>query len=161
MAFSIRPAVKDDVKPLAQLIEDVEVYYGASDIQPLDERVTQVSEALFSNPPLSYALLAVDQAGTIVGLAAYSFLWPASGSTHSIFLKELYVAQDLRRAGVGTALMGALQDIVASRPGCSRLEWMTDAPNEGARAFYREMGFAESDDKVVYRADASTNFGRA
>jgi len=38
---------------------------------------------------------------------------------------------------------------------------MTDASNDGARAFYRGMGFAESDDKIVYRADASTNFGRA
>lgn len=160
MAIRIRPAVKDDVKPVAQLIEDVEVYYGASDIQPVDERVGQVSEALFSDPPLSYALLALDDADTIVGLAAYSFLWPASGSTHSLFLKELYVAQNIRRAGVGRALMGALQDIAASRPGCSRLEWMTDVPNEGARAFYREMGFTESVDKVVYRADASTNFGR-
>ncbi|HET6484597.1 MAG TPA: GNAT family N-acetyltransferase [Actinoplanes sp.] len=161
MEFSIRPAVTDDVKPLAQLIEDVETYYGASRIEPFEERVANVSEALFSDPPLAYALVAIDDEGIIVGLAAYSYLWPAAGSTHSLFLKELYVARHVRRAGVGASLVSALQDIAASRPGCSRLEWMTDASNEGARAFYRDMGFAESDDKIVYRADASTNFGRA
>ena len=161
MEFSIRPAVTDDVKPLAQLIEDVETYYGASRIEPFEERVANVSEALFSDPPLAYALVVIDDEGIMVGLAAYSYLWPAAGSTHSLFLKELYVAGHVRREGVGASLVRALQDIAASRSGCSRLEWMTDASNDGARAFYREMGFAESDDKIVYRADASTNFGRA
>jgi GNAT superfamily N-acetyltransferase len=154
--FVIRPAGSDDAGPLARLIGDIETYYGAAGIQPFEERVAQVRDALFSDPPLSYALVVVDDTDTIVGLAAYSFLWPAAGSTHSIFLKELYVAPDNRRRGVGAALMGALRDLAASRPGCSRLEWTTDLSNEGARAFYRELGFAEADDKVVFRVSGST-----
>jgi len=105
--FSIRPAVTDDVKSLAQLIEEVETYYGASRIEPFEERVANVSEALFSDPPLAYALVAIDDEGIIVGLAAYSYLWPAAGSTHSLFLKELYVARHVRRAGVGASLVQA------------------------------------------------------
>ncbi|MEV4481801.1 GNAT family N-acetyltransferase [Micromonospora coxensis] len=90
----------------------------------------------------------------VVGLAAYSYLWPAAGSTHSLFLKELYVRPDGRRQGVGARLMEEMKAIAARSPGCSRLEWMTDRSNDGARAFYRQLGFEEFEGKVNYRLDA-------
>ncbi|GAA1044808.1 cyclophane-containing RiPP N-acetyltransferase HaaN [Streptomyces murinus] len=155
MTATIRPAEKRDVPALAELIEEIERFYGAADtdIQPLDERLAQVEEALFGSPPLAAALLVEDDAGDLAGLAAYSFLWPAAGSSHSLFLKELYVRDSLRRAGIGARLMEELRALAAARPGCSRLEWMTDRDNPGARAFYRSLGFAEYEGKIVYRVD--------
>ena len=97
-----------------------------------------------------------DETGDIVGLAAYSFLWPAAGSSHSLFLKELYVRDTLRRQGIGARLMDELRALAAARPGCSRVEWMADRDNPGARAFYESRGFTESDGKIVYRVDSST-----
>jgi ribosomal protein S18 acetylase RimI-like enzyme len=153
MSVTIRPAEKRDVPAMAELIEEIERFYGATDtdIQPLEERRTQVEEALFGSPPLASALLVEDETGDIVGLAAYSFLWPAAGSSHSLFLKELYVRGTLRRQGIGARLMDELRAIAAARPGCSRVEWMTDSDNPGARAFYKSLGFAEFDGKIVYR----------
>ncbi|MFY4719903.1 cyclophane-containing RiPP N-acetyltransferase HaaN [Streptomyces sp. LaBMicrA B280] len=158
MTATIRPAEKRDVPALAELIEEIERFYGAADtdIQPLEERLAQVEEALFGSPPLAAALLVEDDAGDLAGLAAYSFLWPAAGSSHSLFLKELYVRDSLRRAGVGARLMEELRAVAAARPGCGRLEWMTDRDNPGARAFYRSLGFAEYEGKVVYRVDPRT-----
>ncbi|CAL2057566.1 MULTISPECIES: cyclophane-containing RiPP N-acetyltransferase HaaN [Streptomyces] len=155
MTATIRPAEKRDVPALAELIEEIERFYGAADtdIQPLEERLAQVEEALFGSPPLAAALLVEDDAGDLAGLAAYSFLWPAAGSSHSLFLKELYVRDSLRRAGIGARLMEELRALAAARPGCSRLEWMTDRDNPGARAFYRSLGFAEYEGKIVYRVD--------
>ncbi|MFF5665590.1 cyclophane-containing RiPP N-acetyltransferase HaaN [Streptomyces griseofuscus] len=153
MTATIRPAEKRDVPALAELIEEIERFYGAgdTDIQPLEERLAQVEEALFGSPPLAAALLVEDDTGDLAGLAVYSFLWPAAGSSHSLFLKELYVRDSLRRAGIGARLMEELRALAAARPGCSRLEWMTDRDNPGARAFYRSLGFAEHEGKVVYR----------
>ncbi|WP_428843695.1 cyclophane-containing RiPP N-acetyltransferase HaaN [Streptomyces hirsutus] len=158
MTVAIRPAEKRDVPAVAELIEEIERFYGAADtdIQPLDERRAQVEEALFGAPPLAYALLVEDATEGIVGLAAYSFLWPAAGSSHSLFLKELYVRDTLRRQGVGARLMDELRAVAAARPGCSRVEWMTDSDNPGARAFYKSLGFAEFDGKIVYRVDSGT-----
>ncbi|WP_199573914.1 cyclophane-containing RiPP N-acetyltransferase HaaN [Streptomyces murinus] len=155
MTATIRPAEKRDVPALAELIEEIERFYGAADtdIQPLEERLAQVEEALFGSPPLAAALLVEDDAGDLAGLAAYSFLWPAAGSSHSLFLKELYVRDSLRRAGIGARLMEELRALAAARPGCGRLEWMTDRDNPGARAFYRSLGFAEYEGKIVYRVD--------
>ncbi|MFG2583685.1 cyclophane-containing RiPP N-acetyltransferase HaaN [Streptomyces malaysiensis] len=156
MTVTIRPAEKRDVLAVAELIEEIERFYGSTEVQPLDERQSQVEEALFGSPPMASALLVEDESGDLVGLAAYSFLWPAAGSSHSLFLKELYVRDTLRRQGVGAQLMDELRTLAAARPGCSRVEWMTDRDNPGARAFYKSLGFAEFDGKIIYRVDTST-----
>ncbi|WP_438491838.1 cyclophane-containing RiPP N-acetyltransferase HaaN [Streptomyces asiaticus] len=156
MSVTIRPAEKRDASALADLIEEIERFYGSTEVQPAEERRSQVEEALFGAPPLASALLVEDEAGDIVGLAAYSFLWPSAGSTHSLFLKELYVRDSLRQQGIGTQLMNQLRLIAEARPGCSRLEWMADRDNPGAQAFYRALGFSESDGKIVYRLGTRT-----
>jgi ribosomal protein S18 acetylase RimI-like enzyme len=159
MSVTIRPAEKSDVRALSELIEEIERFYGSTDtdIQPLDERQSQVEEALFGSPPLASTLVVQDdETGDIIGLAAYSFLWPAAGSSHSLFLKELYVRSTLRQQGIGARLMNELRGIAAARPGCSRVEWMTDRDNPIARSFYQSLGFAEFDGKIVYRADSRT-----
>jgi GNAT superfamily N-acetyltransferase len=150
----IRQAAPEDVRLLAELIEEIERYYGASEVQDLTEREAQVAQALFGTPPLAWALIAEDRSGHLVGFAAYSFLWPAAGSTHSLFLKELYVRERGRRAGVASRLMRELRTIAETRPGCSRIEWMTDRDNPDARAFYRALGVPEFEGKIVYRLDS-------
>ncbi|MEU5024259.1 cyclophane-containing RiPP N-acetyltransferase HaaN [Streptomyces milbemycinicus] len=156
MSVTIRPADKGDILALAELIEEIERFYGSTQFQPLAERQSQVEQALFGSPPMASALVVEDQTGGLAGLAAYSFLWPAAGSSHSLFLKELYVRDTLRRQGVGAQLTKELQTLAAARPGCSRVEWMTDRDNAEARAFYKPLGFAEFDGKIIYRVDTST-----
>ncbi|MFV2104637.1 GNAT family N-acetyltransferase [Micromonospora sp. LOL_024] len=151
----VRHAEPSDAKTVAAMIEEIERYYGATSIQPFDERLTQVEAALFGTPPLAYCVLALSGDDGL-GLAAYSFLWPAAGSTHSLFVKELYVRPDGRRLGTGTRLMREMQAIAAAAPGCSRVEWMTDRDNDGARAFYRRLGFEELEGKVNYRVGCDT-----
>jgi GNAT superfamily N-acetyltransferase len=60
----------------------------------------------------------------------------------------------LRRQGVGAQLMSELRALAAARPGCSRVEWMTDRAGPGALAVYKSLGFAEFDGKIVYRVDS-------
>ena len=115
MDTTVRAAGPTDITRIAHLIEEIEGYYGSTDIQPLEQRVTQVEEALFGPQPLASALLAEDEHGEVLGFAAYSFLWPAAGSTHSLFLKELYVREVARRRGVGAALMDAIRLVSAPR----------------------------------------------
>ncbi|MFG2814443.1 cyclophane-containing RiPP N-acetyltransferase HaaN [Streptomyces sp. NPDC048410] len=158
MTVTIRPAEKSDTPGLAALIGEIERFYGTpeADIQPEDERLAQVEEALFGSPPLASALVVEDEAGALAGLAAYSFLWPSAGSSHSLFLKELYVREFLRRQGIGVRLMREIQAIGRARAGCTRVEWTTDRFNSDARAFYASLGFEEYDGKVFYRDDVGT-----
>jgi GNAT superfamily N-acetyltransferase len=146
----VTPVTPEHVEALAALAEEMDRFYGATELEPLDLRLQQINQALFGNPPWAYALLAWndDQA---VGFASYSFLWPAAGLTRSIFLKELYVTQRTRRTGIGKLIMQALAEI-AIKHDCSRLEWHTDRPNADAQRFYAQLGVPVDDSKLFYRA---------
>ena len=148
--IKVTPASPGDVLAIAGLLEQMDRFYGAVDAEPLDDRMRQINEALFSSPPAAYALLARDGAHP-AGVAAYSFLWPAAGLTRSLYLKELYVGEGYRRRGVGKLLMQALFE-TADKHGCSRVEWTTDRDNVGAQAFYEMLGLPQHPSKIFYRA---------
>jgi|SRR5579863_2640141 len=57
----------------------------------------------------------------------------------TLILKELFVSQDCRGRGVGTALMSAVLDYARAR-GCGRLRWDVLPGNEAAKRFYRRFG---------------------
>ncbi|MGH3864532.1 MAG: hypothetical protein ACRDQ4_00055 [Pseudonocardiaceae bacterium] len=79
----IRPAEQRDTEAFAVLMEDLDLFYGATDTEPLDQRVRQIAENLFENPAAAYVLLAWEN-GKPIDMAAYSFLWPAAGVTRSL-----------------------------------------------------------------------------
>src|SRR4051794_24847957 len=72
----VTPAEPADAEDLAALAEEMDHFYGATQIAPLAVRLRQISDALFNAQPTAFALLARDN-GQLVGFAAYSFLWPA------------------------------------------------------------------------------------
>lgn len=146
----VTPVTSEHLEALATLAEEMDRFYGATELEPLDLRLQQISRVLFDNPPSAYALMAWNDA-TAVGFASYSFLWPAVGLTRSLFLKELYVIESARRTGVGKMLMQSLAEI-AIKHDCSRLEWQTDRPNADAQRFYAQLGVPVDDSKLSYRA---------
>jgi ribosomal protein S18 acetylase RimI-like enzyme len=142
-------ATVEDVPGIAALLEELDRFYGSTEFDPIQARIAQISNLLFGDPPTAHVLLArVD--GALAGLAAYSFLWPAAGVTASLYLKELYVSAEHRRAGIGRDLMTRLVEIAAER-GCSRVEWTTDRDNDLAQLFYTALGFQTLPTKVFYR----------
>lgn len=151
--MKVTPARRDDVVAMAGLLEEMNRFYGVAGGGQVEERVRKISEALFSEPPAAYALVAWDQA-QLVGLAAYSFAWPAADLRRSLYLKELYVSEAYRNQGAGKLLMQALfQQAVTYR--CSRVEWTTDSGNTSAQAFYEAIVPAQHPSKVFYRVEAA------
>jgi GNAT superfamily N-acetyltransferase len=145
----VAPAEPHHVDALAALLEELDRHYGTTEFEPLEQRVTQIRDALFGPVPAAFALLAWHETD-LVGMASYSFLWPAAGVTRSLYLKELYVARNWQRQGIGTLLMANLQT-VATQHGCSRLEWTTDRDSQGAQRFYANLGVPVDDGKLFYR----------
>jgi GNAT superfamily N-acetyltransferase len=147
----ITPAELKHVKPLAVLLEEMDRHYGTTEFEPFDRRLAQITDALFGPVPAAFALLAWadDQ---LVGLASYSFLWPAVSVTRSLYIKELYVAQQRRREGIGKLLMDSLFK-VAAQHNCSRVEWTTDQDNPGAQRFYQALNMPVNAGKLFYRVE--------
>ncbi|GLY29880.1 hypothetical protein Kisp02_32450 [Kineosporia sp. NBRC 101731] len=112
----------------------------------------QTRRALFGDFPMAQALVCFDGSSqALIGFASYSFLWPASGATHTLFVKELFVAESHRGKGLGTLLFEQILQIANSREDCSRVEWTADRNNPTATRFYTAQGFKEDEGKVYYR----------
>jgi GNAT superfamily N-acetyltransferase len=147
----IRPAEQRDVEALAVLMEDLDRFYGTTDVEPPAQRVRQIAENLFEEPMAAYVLLAWEDE-QLVGMAAYSFLWPAAGVTRSLYLKELYVTEELRCKGIGALLMQRLCQVAVEHE-CSRVEWTADQDNPLAEAFYERLGMPKNQEKICYRLE--------
>ena len=147
----IRPAEQRDVEALAVLMEDLDRFYGTTDVEPPDRRVRQIAENLFEEPMAAYVLLAWEDE-QLIGMAAYSFLWPAAGVTRSLHLKELYVTEEFRCKGIGALLMQRLSQVAVEHE-CSRVEWTADQDNPLAEAFYERLGMPKNQEKICYRLE--------
>ena len=146
-------AAPSDADAIADLIDELDRFYGATETELRAARLPQIQAALFSSQPAAYGLLAWDDEHC-VGLATYSFLWPAEGVSSSLFLKELYVAQSHRRQGIGKLLIQRVCQVAADNQ-CSRVEWMTDESNDDAQSFYKELGVPKFTAKVFYRLEGA------
>jgi GNAT superfamily N-acetyltransferase len=151
--ITYRHADPGDLSAVADLLYEVETFYGSTDLPPREPWERQIASLLFSSAPAARVLLAVDTDGP-QAFASYSFLWPAAGVTKSVYLKELYVRETRRGCGIGAGLMAQLSSI-AQQTGSSRLEWATDTDNPDAQAFYDKIGASRASGKIMYRVEGS------
>lgn len=146
--MEISPATEADTEVISEILGEIEAHYGG---QPTPGDPKQIRAALFSDRPAATVLLARD-GELVLGMASYSFLWPAAGADRSLYLKELYVREPARRRGVAGEFMAALKEAAAAA-GCSRIEWTADADNPPALDFYAALGTVPRDGKVFYRVE--------
>jgi len=143
----IRPARRDDVPVLIELVGDLAEYERARHEVQADEAM--LGAALFGPSPAAFAHVA-DVDGAVVGFA----LWFLSFSTwlgrHGIYLEDLYVRPEHRGAGHGRALLAALAAVAVER-GYGRVEWAVLDWNEPALGFYRSIGAVAMDEWTTHR----------
>jgi GNAT superfamily N-acetyltransferase len=95
-----------------------------------------------------FALAFVD--GEVSGMASVAIAHPAIDLERLLFLKDLFVRDNIRNAGVGRALIGFLADHCLSH-GIGRIDLTTEDWNEGALRFYARLGAERHDQKVFLR----------
>lgn len=145
-AFRISHVQPHETDAFLSLADEMDRFYGLDELDHV-ERTARTQQALFENPPKAYAIAAW-QGERAVGLATYSFMWPAEDLTTSLYLKELYVAQYERQKGIGRALVGAVCTVAQSQQ-CTRVELSTERTNFTARQFYARLGLPENTMQTV------------
>ena len=74
-----------------------------------------------------------------VGFALYGFRYSSFAGQPSIWLDDLYVNENMRSQGAGTALMVRLVEI-AKEHDCTHLAWTADKRNTRGLNFYHQLG---------------------
>jgi GNAT superfamily N-acetyltransferase len=155
----IRPATADDVPAILGLVRDLADYERARDEARATE--AQVRDALFGERPSVFCDVAeVD--GEVVGFAVWFLSFSTWLGRHGIYLEDLFVRPDYRRAGIGRALLVRLAQRCVEQ-GYGRLEWSVLDWNEPAIGFYRALGAEAMDEWTVHRlsGDALSLLGRS
>jgi len=132
----VREASTDDLQVVWDFVRKKAAFDGWLD--RLEATPDTLASAMFGESPAMGVLLA-ETGSRAVGFASYFFTFSTYLARRCLWLDDLYVDEDVRAGGVGTALLRAVAR-VSVRHGCPRLEWVTAASNAKAIGFYEGMG---------------------
>lgn len=150
MTFTVVAAGALDIDELVDLLVEMAAHYRTpGDPPPRAELAARTRAVLLGDAPAARVMLARDHNRTVVGMAAYTIMWPAAWAGTSAFLKDLFVREGHRGRGIGRLLIDHVR-VAAAAQGCLRLDWTTDHDNDDARAFYKRLGAVEAG-MVFYR----------
>ncbi|MBS0234496.1 MAG: GNAT family N-acetyltransferase [Proteobacteria bacterium] len=133
---TVRPVAASDKDAWLKLFRDYIAFYKASVSEAI---IGQTWRRLLNQEDNMMALVAVDDAGHALGIAALVFHRSTWSATWYCYLEDLFVAPESRGLGVGRALIEATY-AEADRRGADRAYWATQENNATARKLYDRIG---------------------
>ena len=155
--MQIRPARREDVPVILELIHDLAIY--EKEPHAVRNTVQALEANLFGEHPAIFAHVATEQ-GTVQGFALWFLNYSTWEGVHGIYLEDLYVRPEARGKGMGKALLRTLAGIAVER-GYARVEWCVLNWNEPSIRFYKSLGAVPQDEWTTFRltGDALSSFG--
>ena len=137
--FRIAPAQPRDIADLRMLIGALAEYEKLESICVSTE--ADLEDALFGARPVVEALIAREtgESGIAAGFALFFHTFSTFVGRRGLWLEDLFVRPEYRRAGLGRMLLKRLAAIAVER-GCGRFEWSVLDWNAQAIAFYEKLG---------------------
>jgi GNAT superfamily N-acetyltransferase len=136
MAITVRLVASEDKGAWLSLFRDYIDFYE----ETVSENVIELTwRRLMMQDSGMMALIAEDETGQAVGIAALVFHRSTWSPTWYCYLEDLFVSSAARLKGVGRALIEATY-AEADRRGATRVYWSTQAKNATARRLYDEVG---------------------
>jgi GNAT superfamily N-acetyltransferase len=147
--LAVRAATLADVPLILAFIKSLAQYEKLS--HEVSATEASLRETLFGARPSAEVLIA-ELADKPVGFALFFHNYSTFLGKPGLYLEDLFVEPEARRAGVGKALLIYLAKLAESR-GCGRFEWWVLDWNKDAIAFYKSLGARAMDDWTVFRVD--------
>jgi GNAT superfamily N-acetyltransferase len=135
----VRPAGAGDAAPVARLLGQLGYPSSGTDVAKRVARIGELEDA---------GVLVAEAGGSVVGVAAWAILPMLERPAPRCRLLTLVVDEALRRRGVASALVQAVERL-AHQAGCGTLEVTSSPERSWAHAFYRRHGFRESPQRFL------------
>lgn len=155
--ITLRRATAKDAALVFALICELAAYQRLSHAVEAD--ATTIAEALFGDQPRVFCEIA-EWDGAPAGFVLWFYTFSTFRGRHGIWIEDLYVRENDRGKGIGTALLRALaRRCIEERLG--RLDWAVLAWNENALRFYHAAGARLMQDWRLCRLEGAAlrNFG--
>jgi len=114
--------------------------------EPIESSTELVWQRLTKENPEIQGLVA-ELDGVVVGFTHFHYQLSTWTHTFHCYLEDLYVSEEARGNGVGTALIAEVKKMALEQK-CSELFWITKESNQVARRLYDKV--AEISDFVRY-----------
>ena len=145
--MKIRPAKREEVGEVLQLIQDLATYEKAP--EQVEASKDDLLNTIFAKEPRVFCdLVEVDD--QIAGMAIWFLNYSTWQAKHGIYLEDLYIKPEFRARGYGKALLKHLAQI-CDKEGYGRLQWWVLDWNSPAIEFYKSFGAEAMDEWTVYR----------
>ena len=149
--MKIRPALKEEVGIVLQLIHDLAHYEKApNEVEATEKEL--LATIFIDNPKVFCDVVDVD--GEIVGMAIWFLNYSTWQGKHGIYLEDLFIKPEYRAHGYGKALLKHLAKICDEK-GYGRFQWWVLDWNSPAIEFYRSLGAVAMDEWTVYRVSGN------
>lgn len=141
----IRAAQRSDIAAILSMMKALAVFEGYAD----KFRVTaaELEKRLFDYR--DFDVLVADQFGNPCGMLVYYQLPFTYDLKPWVYMKELFVQEHVRSAGVGKALMQQLM-LECKKQGVSKIRFDVLASNRRAQDFYQSLGARADMDWLLY-----------
>jgi GNAT superfamily N-acetyltransferase len=145
--LEIRPATRQDVSPILEMVKELAQYERL--LHTVQATEADLREALFGPRPAAEAVVA-DCGGRAVGFALFFSNYSTFVGRPGIYIEDLYVRPAHRGQGIGRALMIHIIRLARDRR-CGRVEWAALQWNEPAIRFYQTLGAKALDEWRLFR----------
>jgi GNAT superfamily N-acetyltransferase len=146
--LQIRRAAETDLPDILAMIRGLAEYEKAAP-GAVTATEAQLRESLFGAHPGAEVLIA-SIGDAVAGFALFFHNFSTWRGRRTLYLEDLFVWPQMRRRGVGKALLGEVSRIAIER-GCPRLDWLVLDWNQPAIDFYRSIGAIALDDWTTFR----------
>lgn len=144
MEGSIREATVDDVEEILALIVELAEYEEAA--HEVVATADMLRSELFGADPSAHVLLVETPDGDVAGMALWYRTFSTWVGTSGIWLEDLFVRPQHRKAGYGRALLERLRTMTGGRVEWAVLDWNTPSID-----FYDSLGAEPVDGWTRYR----------
>jgi GNAT superfamily N-acetyltransferase len=148
--LTIRPATRDDVGQLLELIRGLATYE-----KKRHKAVVSEDDLLrdgFGPQPKFRALIA-EWEGKAAGYASFFYFYSTFQGRPALFLEDLFVPDEFRGKGIGKALLVAVCKL-AVEENCFALRWEVLDWNRPAIKFYEKLGATFLNERRVVTFDS-------
>ena len=143
MSLTVRQLSIEDKAAWHELYLGYLKFYESEPIESSTELVWQ--RLTKENPEIQGLVAELD--GVVVGFTHFHYQLSTWTHTFHCYLEDLYVSEEARGNGVGTALIAEVKKMALEQK-CSELFWITKESNQVARRLYDKV--AEISDFVRY-----------
>jgi len=144
----IRFAAEPDAALVADVIRAMDRHYRPDAVlRPLEEYRAMAETTIAEREGMRFAIC-LSPGGTAVGVACVAVLRPGRDLLGLLYVKDLFVREEARGDGFGSALMRFLAAFCLDH-GIGRIDLGTDRANDGAQRLYDALGGARQD-KVAF-----------